>query len=172
MTTEGVSEECSFQRLTTEAVWRPDGMDREYLLRFLHGETCCDSPYAGEEDWPTILFTAAWGCGSGDTSDDGEEPYHYVLSVIAGLWLKDTGKFIGFWGADQGDGHVSFFCSKSYEHIEELRQLSGILCTEICPPLIDIFDDGSGKDRVPRLIDDEMISNKTLENLYTFSRTT
>ncbi|RYH15020.1 hypothetical protein EON65_32545 [archaeon] len=161
-------EQSSFVKGTTEAVWKPraegekeeeTNEDREYILRFIHGDTCCESPYADIEDWPVLTYTTP-------SEDAGEEDHEYILSVIAGVWSKDTGKFVAFWGADEGDGHVDFYCSNDFEHVHEFNELSGILCTEICPPLIDVFDDGSGKDRDPVLIEPSVFTNELLNNLY------
>jgi hypothetical protein len=49
--------ESSFERMNTEAEWTPTNAERTYILRFIHGETCCEPPYADVDDWPTISFT-------------------------------------------------------------------------------------------------------------------
>jgi hypothetical protein len=158
--------ESSFERMTTESEWSPADGGRTYMLRYIHGETCCESPYADVDNWPTISFTAPWGL----EEVEGESPHDYELSVIGAIWVKESGKFVGFWGADEGDGHVYLICSKDYEYAkEDFEPLSGILCTEICPPMIDVFDDGSGKDRDVVLLDGEMIDHELLRNLYVSS---
>lgn len=153
-------EQSSFEKGTTEAEWHPDDAeDRVYILRFLHGDTCCDSPYADVEDWPNLSYTQR-----ADSDDD--EDRAISLAVIGGVWLKSDGRFVAFWGADDGDSHVDFYCAKDYEHVEDLNPLSGILCEEICPPMIDVFDDGSGKDREPVLLDRSVLDHDVLSNLY------
>lgn len=82
------------------------------------------------------------------------------------MWVKSSGMFIGFWGADAGDGHVDFYCSKDYENVADLESLSGILCTQLCPPLIDVFDDGGGEDRKPRLLAPKLMTHDLLNTLY------
>jgi hypothetical protein len=151
----------SFEVGTTEAHWSPtdDAHDSKYVLRFIHAETCCESPYANIADWPVICFSAKW-------SPEDESDYDYKLSVVAGLWLKESGKFIGFWGADEGDGHVDFYCRDDSENIEDLDIISGVLCTKICPELIDVFDDGSGSEREPRMIPVSVFTSSLLNNLY------
>lgn len=150
-----------FVKGTTETTWSPADSDKEYTIRHIHGDTCCESPYADVEDWPTISYSALW------SQDEPDEPlYNYVLSVIAAVWEKDSGKFIAFWGADEGDGHVYFYLSKDVKNVEDFEPLSGILSTEICPPLIDVFDDGSGKDREPVMLDPALFEHEILTSIY------
>jgi hypothetical protein len=71
------------------------------------------------------------------------------------------------WGAEDGDGHVDFFGSKDFKHIEDLKPLSKILCTEICPELIDVFDDGSGDERdVIKVKASSLLASDLLTNFY------
>ncbi len=151
-------EESSFEQGTTEKEWSASDSDTVYLLRFIHGDTCCESPYSDVEDWPTISFT--------QRIEEDDEDRNYVLSVIGGVWDKSSGKFVAFWGADEGDGHVDFYCTNDFDRVDDLSPLSGILCTEICPPMIDVFDDGSGKDRDPVLIEANLFDHELLSSLY------
>jgi hypothetical protein len=153
-------DESSFEEGTTVKEWSPtDADDRVYILRFIHGETCCESPYAGVDDWPVISYTEP-------SADEGEPDHEYILHVIGAVWNKTDGKFIAFWGADEGDGHVDFYCANDFQHVEDLNPLSAVLCTEICPPMIDVFDDGSGKEREPKLLDPQILNHSLLTTLY------
>lgn len=158
LTKTSVEPTSSFERGTTEGSWGPEDVENKYVIRYVHGETCCESPWSNEEDWPTLTYVRP--------AEDDEDEYQYILSVIAGLWIKETGEFVAFWGADEGDGHIDFYCKESFENPDELEPLSGILSTEICPPLIDCFDDGSGKDRDPLVVPDSVFSHELLDNLY------
>lgn len=151
-----------FEEGTTVTEWSPSGEGPQYILRHVHGETCCDAPWDGMPDWPIIRHLR---------QEEGEPDYTYVLAVIAGLWDKDSGRFVAFWGSDEGDGHVDFYCRDDFEDISALEPLSGILSTELCPPLIDVFDDGSGKDRDPIAIPSSEFTNELLNNLYSSKST-
>ena len=156
----------SFEEGTTEATWGLPGSEDKYMLRYIHEETCCSAPYGEVADWPVIEFTAKWS-----PEEEDSEDYDFCLSVIAGLWVQSSGKFIGFWGADAGDGHVDFYCRDDCEVVDELGTVSAVLCEEIAPALIDVFDDGSGSEREPRLVPAAVFSNDLLNNMYSSSAT-
>lgn len=157
ITKTNVPPASSFEAGTTEGSWGPDGEEDKYILRYIHGETCCMSPWGDVADWPTLTHIRP--------EEDGEDEYQNVLSVIGAVWLKQTGEFIAFWGSDEGDGHIDFYVKDSFENADELEPLSGVLSTEICPPLIDCFDDGSGKDREPTIVPDSVFNHELLTNL-------
>ena len=160
-----MTNKSSFEEGTTEAYWGPEGSEQnKYVLRHIHGETCCESPYADVPDWPVLEWIIE--PGSEYDNEDGEGRKR-VLSVIAGVWVKETGKFVAFWAADENDdSHVEFYVRKDYEDLDDFPAISGLLCTEICPELIDVFDDGSGTDRDPIDTPESVFGNELLNNLY------
>ena len=47
-----------------------------------------------------------------------------------------------------------------------MQELSGQLCTELCPPMVDVFDDGSGQDRDPTPVADSVFDKSPRGKLY------
>jgi hypothetical protein len=163
--TEGIR---AFETGTFEATWNPeDEEDRKYIIRHVHGDTCCDSAWAEAEKWPKVELPTGFMMED-DDGQETDEPQVNDMDIIGGVWLASDKSLVGLWGQNPDDGHLDFYCLDSYEFIEEdLNGLTGILCTEICPELIDCFDDGSGKDRDPRAVSESMLcANEDLANYY------
>eukprot|EP01039_Chlorochromonas_danica_P010106 gene10106-11186_t len=148
-----------FQQETEEVTeWKANGSTTtttSYILRHVKGETCCASPWFGKAKWPKLLLPI-----SAEDEDD-----YAKFSIIGAVWKKSSGDLVAVWGADLDDGHVDFFCLD--EVAEELEDLSSLLCVEICPPLIDVFDDGSGDSRTPIEVSPSLLrANAQISNLY------
>jgi hypothetical protein len=157
--TKTEQEKSSFEKGTTEVNWGPESEKDKYIVRFIYGETCCESPWGDAPDWPSLTYKRI------NEDEDGEE-YASRQSVIAALWIKESGEFIAYWGVDDDDGHVDFFCKEGLKGTDGLDMVSGVLCTELCPELIDVFDDGSGKDREPTFVPSASFDVELLNKMY------
>ena len=155
------NEHSSFVKGTDQAVLAAD-LGAKYIIRHIPGATCCDSPYGDVADWPILTNYLI-----DEDADDEEGKREQSLAVIGGVWLADGGKFVAFWAADSNDDdHVYFLCQEGLEEDTVLQELSGRLCTEICPEMIDVFDDGSGKDRDPTPVPASVLAHPLLSALY------
>jgi hypothetical protein len=154
------NQHSSFVKGTTQAVL-PADLGSKYIIRHIPGDTCCNAPYGGVDDWPIITnYLINEDDEEGDTREQS-------LAVIGGVWLADGGKFVAFWAADANDDdHVYFLCQEGLEGDTVFHELSGRLCTEICPEMIDVFDDGSGKDREPLPVSEAVLAHTLLSTLY------
>ncbi len=163
---EKKSEENCFVTGTTESKWSSPA-ERDYVLRYIHGETCCDAPFDDIEDWPVITLPSSIEWPKDEDDEDYDKDRTIDYHVIGAVWTVDDGRLVGFWGVNEDDSHVDFYVVDDYEHAEEdLAELSGVLCGTICPPLADTFDDGSGIDRDGRKVPADLSTHELLDNLY------
>jgi hypothetical protein len=148
----------AFETGTTEATWNAEeNEDRKYIVRHVHGDTCCESPWSDVDNWPTVVLPTGFMVENGD-GEETDEPQCNPMHIVGAVWLESDKSLVGLWGQNPDDSHLEFYCIDSYEFIEEdLNGLTGVLCTEICPELIDCFDDGSGKDRDPMKVTEAVL---------------
>ena len=120
---------------TEESPWAPGGGNRTYIV---FGETCCDFSWQKSKGWPMLSLPAF--------QDDGipPSPHH----IIGALWVAgERTRLVGIWGCSLDESHVEFFGRCKPQAEEDLNAASKALCEDICPELIDVFDDGSGSER-------------------------
>jgi hypothetical protein len=166
-TKKGKSEESSsassFQKGTIETNWEANS-GRSYKVRYVKGETCCDSPWSEDETWPkaSLPKNITFDPDDADTMED--------FAVIGGVWSNNDHKLVAVWGQHPDDSHLEFYGDMSYKHLDDLETLTHKLCTEICPELIDCFDDGSGSER--KVIHVTALNCPELESFYSTTGTT
>eukprot|EP01033_Poteriospumella_lacustris_P018302 gene18302-13151_t len=82
------------------------------------------------------------------------------LWVLGAVWSKLDNKqthWLAFWASNpDDDSHVEFYVRDNLQALAseanqdfsamstDLEGVTAILCEELCPPLCDVFDDGSG----------------------------
>jgi hypothetical protein len=157
------STSSSFQKGTKEANWEAN-TGRGYIVRYVKGETCCESPWSDDETWPkaSLPKNITFDPDDADTVDD--------FDVIGGVWSNQDHKLVAVWGQHPDDSHLEFYGDMNYKHLDDLETLTHKLCTEICPELIDCFDDGSGSERI--VIHVAALNCPQLENFYSTTGTT
>lgn len=138
--------ELTFASGTSETTWSPAGGDSgAYIVRHLLADKCCSGYYRSVNGWPKAPAY--------DDENDEEDEEEDALTVIGGVWEKATGKFVAFWGEDTDDNHIEFYARDDVDGISEaLEKITGDLCNKLCPPLRDVFDDGSGTTRDVTLV--------------------
>jgi hypothetical protein len=132
-----------FEELMDKATWTaPSGI--AYIVRYCKGDDCCNSPWAH----PRGVVV----------SSGGQE-----LWVLGAVWSKLDNKqthWLAFWASNPNDdGHVEFYVRDNLQALAseanqdfsamsaDLEGVTAVLCEELCPPLCDVFDDGSGTTR-------------------------
>lgn len=131
-----------FWKSTTHSLFIPNDCKnkRRYNLRYVKGDICCNVPWIGVDDWLSVEIP----------NDEEELILNHIIGIVS-VVDDDDGKqnIVGVWGSDAGDGHIELYCIDTFEFISDFDELSTRLCTEICPEMRDVFDDGSGMDREP-----------------------
>jgi hypothetical protein len=144
-----------FFKSTSQTEWEHEESGRKYVVRYVKGDICNNVPWIGLNQWVTIKIPSSNGDGEdGEEGDDGEGP---LLNFVIGIVSVVGGDVVGVWGCDEGDGHIDLFVSKEYSFPSDFDDLSSHLCTEICPEMVDVFDDGSGIDREPVLVPNSVL---------------
>lgn len=153
-----------FWKSTTQIEWSPDSetSSRSYTVRYVKGGVCTSVPWIGLDSWATVQIPEEAMSGQIQEDENEELILHYVIGVVTcsgDNGDKKKGDIVGIWASDAGDGHVEFYCDKDFKYSStDFNELSSQLCTEICPELADVFDDGSGIDREPILIASSILS--------------
>jgi hypothetical protein len=158
-----------FEQKTTEGTWTKEGTDREYKIRYIHGEDCCLPGIKALPEWPKFRLPSALDYYYGDEEREAntDQEHFEDYDVLGGIW-DSSGKLVAAW-VYHDDSHVELFGKKDYEFIDDLETITGDLCETICPQMADVFDDGSGTEREVTKILDRLVVCEALDSLYLIS---
>ena len=127
----------SFFKLTRECTWKPDGVEREYTLRYIPFDTY-DQPDECLACLPEVEV---------ELLEDADEESDGIIQMVIGAIWQRGGDIVAFYGAEDGDDHIELFGCEKYSFIDDLEDITEYLTSEVDPALCDAFDDGSGNTR-------------------------
>lgn len=163
MTTSDADKREFFEELMDKSTWTsPSGIG--YIVRYCKGDNCCYFPWAH----PRGVVVSSGGnrlC---------------VLGAVWSNWGNKQTHWLAFWASNpDDDSHVEFYVRDNLEALAseanqdfsavstDLEGVTAVVCEEFCPPLCDVFDDGSGTTRDLTFIPSEDFKAvAVLDNFY------
>lgn len=164
MTTSDADKRVFFEELMDKSTWTSPSSEIAYIVRYCKGDNCCYFPWTNSRG----IFVSSRG---------------RKLWVLGAVWSNlrsPVAHWLAFWASDpDDDSHVEFYVRDDLEALStagqqyfssvssDLEGLTALVCDEFCPPLCDVFDDGSGTTRENTFIPaDDFKSVAVLDTFY------
>ena len=125
--------------------------NHDYKITYLNKDYCENFTYLDHNDWPKLKL-----------------PCNYMDNRLVSMDIMGTvsydGNLVAAWG--NFEGVTEFFMMKSFQHKDDLTNLSEVLCTKIFEPMFSTIDgSGDGINRPPIMVEDNLLASAKLNEI-------